>query len=96
MFFLYTDLQKGTSDGGTSQGCRGLGHVDSLNDTITVRFELAVDPLHSDLAVKKSKVTKRHKNGRSPDRVVEIELIQDKTALRSRKGDTGSVLWMAR
>jgi len=29
------------------------------------------------------------------DKTVEIEIFQDKTALRSRKGDTGSVLWKA-
>jgi len=29
------------------------------------------------------------------DKIVEIELFQDKTALRTRKGDTGSVLWKA-
>jgi protein N-lysine methyltransferase METTL21D len=28
--------------------------------------------------------------------VVEVELAQDPTALRSRKGDTGSVLWRLR
>ena len=27
---------------------------------------------------------------------LEVEIFQDKTALRSRKGDTGSVLWHAR
>lgn len=30
------------------------------------------------------------------EKTLEIQLAQDKTALRSRKGDTGSVLWRAR
>ncbi|KAF9526111.1 putative methyltransferase-domain-containing protein [Crepidotus variabilis] len=33
--------------------------------------------------------------GTGVDSMIEIELHQDKTALRSRKGDTGSVLWKA-
>lgn len=38
------------------------------------------------------------KGGAGPEPVVvlEYELFQDKTALRSRSGDTGSVLWKAR
>jgi hypothetical protein len=44
----------------------------------------------------------KHKNGsrmamqRVPDKTIEIDVAQDTTALRSRKGDTGSVLWHAR
>jgi hypothetical protein len=30
------------------------------------------------------------------DKTIEIDLVQDVTGLRSRKGDTGSVLWYAR
>lgn len=33
---------------------------------------------------------------RVPDKTIEIDVAQDTTALRSRKGDTGSVLWHAR
>jgi len=29
------------------------------------------------------------------DKTLEVQLMQDKTALRTRKGDTGSVVWMA-
>ncbi|KAG6827206.1 hypothetical protein H0H92_012790 [Tricholoma furcatifolium] len=41
------------------------------------------------------RVKKQHKTTKIADKIVEIELYQDKTALRSRKGDTGSVLWKA-
>ena len=45
----------------------------------------------------KSSTRKQVKKRKSPMvRSVEIEIAQDKTALRSRKGDTGSVVWRAR
>jgi protein N-lysine methyltransferase METTL21D len=39
------------------------------------------------------------KRGRKPQLEIlekEIQIAQDKTSLRSRKGDTGSVVWKAR
>ena len=95
VFLIYTALQQGSSETGTSQGCRGLGYVDSYKDIISVQFELSC-PV--DTAVKRSKRAQNSKRSqqRVRDKVVEIELAQDTTALRSRKGDTGSVLWMAR
>ena len=59
---------------------RGLGYVDSHRDVLDIKFEL------------KDKKAK----GLTVVKTVEIELFQDKTALRTRKGDTGSVLWKAR
>ena len=61
---------------------RGLGYVDSHRDVLDIKFELHV----------KNKKPK----GPTVVKTVEIELFQDKTALRTRKGDTGSVLWKAR
>jgi hypothetical protein len=68
-----------------------LGHVDSRKDTLPITFELKSPALQSDPSVKTSK--KRRRDG---NETLEVELAQDKTALRSRKGDTGSVLWIAR
>jgi hypothetical protein len=58
-----------------------------------VRFELKY---LGSAAVERSKGARKRTVRREQDKVIEIELVQDKTALRSRKGDTGSVLWMAR
>lgn len=61
---------------------RGLGYVNSHRDVLEIIFELkTVHKIKKDLFL---------------DKTIEIELFQDKTALRTRKGDTGSVLWKAR
>ena len=91
MFFLYTNLHHSPAEDSLSDGFRGLGHVNSRKDTLSITFELKSPALESDPSVKRSK--KRRQGG---DKTLEVELAQDKTALRSRKGDTGSVLWTAR
>jgi protein N-lysine methyltransferase METTL21D len=82
---------------------RGLGHVDSRQDILNIRFELrpkSVSTGADDYGKAKhgrSKSSKAAREGKKhEEKVIEIELAQDKTALRSRKGDTGSVLWKAR
>lgn len=90
------------ADGSSTEPFRGLGYVDSKTDTLSVKLEI-YPPL---LDVATSPVAKKSGNGRSTKargkpkkvepKVLEIELFQDGTALRSRKGDTGSVLWRAR
>jgi len=62
---------------------RGLGYVDSHRDILEITFDLELKAVHKklkDLTVVKT---------------IDIKLFQDKTALRTRKGDTGSVLWRA-
>lgn len=71
-----------------------MGYVDPLKDSILVQLELKGLP--SVVEVKKSKRGKKSGLGLAQNKIVEVELAQDKTALRTRKGDTGSVLWMAR
>jgi hypothetical protein len=61
--------------------------------TLSITFELKSGALESDPSVKQSK--RKRRNG-DITKTLEVELAQDKTALRSRKGDTGSVLWRAR
>lgn len=92
MFLLYTNLQQSPSEDKHTDHFRGLGHVDSRKDALSIKFDLKAPVLHSDPSLKKAKGKRRE----AGDRIVEIELMQDKTALRSRKGDTGSVLWRAR
>ncbi|KZT68238.1 hypothetical protein DAEQUDRAFT_671766 [Daedalea quercina L-15889] len=103
VFLLYTDLAaKDPLDG--ANGFRGLGYVDShkntLNIEITIDGRLQKPGQESTANVhhgRSGRSTK--KKGKAPTEpeghVISIELLQDTTALRSRKGDTGSVLWRA-
>ncbi|GLB43364.1 putative lysine methyltransferase [Lyophyllum shimeji] len=92
VFLLYSDLQSGAATADTDT-FRGLGHVDSRKDTMTITFELKVPTSTA------SDKPRRHRKTRKPskdlDKTFQIELAQDKSALRTRKGDTGSVLWKA-
>ncbi|KAJ7281572.1 hypothetical protein C8J57DRAFT_1500266 [Mycena rebaudengoi] len=71
---------------------RGLGYLDSRSDTLTLSFELKSPPPSKPASASRRKPANRP----APDKTVEIQLAQDKTALRSRPGDTGSVVWKAR
>lgn len=66
-----------------------MGYVDSHKDVLDIKFELTT--------VTTTVVKDKSRSRKDPivDKTVEIQLFQDKTALRSRKGDTGSVLWKA-
>ena len=81
-------------DGGDS--FRGLGYLDSHQDTLTLEF--AVPSHKTEEGIEVSKRKRRSKQGKKSSiaNVQEVVIAQDKTALRSRKGDTGSVLWRAR
>ncbi|KAL4066089.1 hypothetical protein J3A83DRAFT_4433057 [Scleroderma citrinum] len=104
IFLLYTALNRANTKPLTGpDGHRGLGHVDSRKDTLTIQFALT-EPAKSALCSgiprqeqsHKSSKKKQVKKTRSPAiRTIEVEIAQDKTALRSRKGDTGSVVWRA-
>ncbi|KII87269.1 hypothetical protein PLICRDRAFT_42917 [Plicaturopsis crispa FD-325 SS-3] len=88
IFLLYTDLQRNAGSVPS-----GLGHVDARKDTLSLTFELLPPPTAvSSPGVKRSKA-KSKRTAEVRERVVEVELVQDKTALQTRKGDTGSVLW---
>ncbi|KAF5316468.1 hypothetical protein D9619_006592 [Psilocybe cf. subviscida] len=98
IFVLYSELQsaQGTQD---PTAFRGLGYLDSHKDVLEIKFELK-----DMLAPQKAQKKRRAAAGKAPptptrtlgvDKTIEIELHQDKTALRSRKGDTGSVVWKA-
>lgn len=104
VFLLYTGLAARTAADGSS-GFRGLGHIDSHEDTLTVTLNLGV-PENADAPDDTARAGKRKARGSqtkkarnkkdTTNRTIEVEIVQDKTALRSRKGDTGSVLWHAR
>jgi len=95
---LYSNLQSAGSDT-ESSGFRGLGHLDSRKDILDIIFDLngmSDSKSKESRRGKRSKVQKRHQSGNENDKTIQIELFQDKTALRTRKGDTGSVVWKAR
>ncbi|QRW17111.1 protein-lysine methyltransferase C42C1,13 [Rhizoctonia solani] len=80
-------------------GIQGLGSVDSLADSLTLNFVLS-SPSPAITEESKAKGRGRHRKAQSSkpgpaEKVVEIEVFQDVTGLRSRKGDTGSVVWRA-
>ncbi|TFY63723.1 hypothetical protein EVJ58_g3090 [Rhodofomes roseus] len=83
-------------------GFRGLGHVDSQQDTLAIDFVIdeqseraATEPAVYQTRSRRSIKKKSKVPTASREHVISIELLQDKTALRSRKGDTGSVVWRA-
>ncbi|KAI0818479.1 putative methyltransferase-domain-containing protein [Trametes gibbosa] len=104
VFLLYTALAaRSAADGSTA--FRGLGHIDSHEDTLTVTLNLGA-PEDTKRGTEAARSSKRSARGRqdkitrskktaATEQTLEVEIVQDKTALRSRKGDTGSVLWHA-
>ena len=75
----------------------GLGYVDSRSPVLNVKIELdlPVDQLPSRNRSNRRKSAEGTK-ARKRDMTIEVDLAQDPTSLRSRKGDTGSVLWRVR
>lgn len=75
----------------------GLGYVDSRSPVLNVKIEL---DLPADKPPSHNRNNRRRGSegtkARKRDMTIEIELAQDPTSLRSRKGDTGSVLWRVR
>ena len=101
VFLLYTRLASKTVPDGHER-FPGLGFVDSKQDILTVRFELPANSKQTNKSSAKPSPSKarRTKKGSSgtivvPDdrEYVEYTLTQDKTALRSRQGDTGELLF---
>ncbi|KAJ7890570.1 putative methyltransferase-domain-containing protein [Mycena olivaceomarginata] len=84
IFILYSNKASASSN-----EPRGLGYLDSHSDVLTLNFEVK-SPSPSDLGITKAK-----RKVREQTKTVEIQLAQDKTALRTRTGDTGSVVWRA-
>jgi hypothetical protein len=95
VFLLYTSLAS-LSAADAAAPFRGLGFLDARSDVLTVRLQLSAPDTSSDTMLGRGKAKKIGKRKKAEPEVVEIELAQDKTALNSRKGDTGSVLWQVR
>ena len=84
----------------------GLGFIDSSLSTLPVVLELdppvaspspSSPPDSSPSAHRRSKHSRGKKNSTKDTGItVEVEIHQDLTALKGRKGDTGSVLWRSR
>lgn len=92
LFILYSELQS-TCVSDSAANFRGLGYVDPHKDVLEIKFELP-NPLPP--SPTNSSRRKPRKPFPATNQSVEIEIYQDKTALHSRKGDTGSVVWKAR
>ena len=109
IFLLYTRLAAlKPADSSDTGHFHGLGSENSNQDTLLVCIELQ-PPTACELPRNMeagSQGRRRRRRGGAPtakeersgrDHIVyEYVLLQDKTALRSRSGDTGSVLWKAR
>lgn len=101
VFILYCELQKQTFN--DSQKHRGLGFVDPRQNILTVTIELNGGDIPTENPESKPNFEKKRTRTRVKplsqhidDKSIEVNLAQDITALRTRKGDTGSVLWHAR
>ncbi|KAJ3827241.1 putative methyltransferase-domain-containing protein [Lentinula raphanica] len=108
VFILYTELQAKDYQSPSSNektSFRGLGHVDSHQDILSVHFTLT-DPVaelshtstvpESSLKSRSRRRTRKGRDSHRPDAIeLDIQIAQDTTSLRSRKGDTGSVVWKA-
>ncbi|KAH8990700.1 putative methyltransferase-domain-containing protein [Lactarius hatsudake] len=106
IFLLYTRLAAlKPADSSDIGHFHGLGSENSKQDALLVRIELkpptTCEPQrNTDTGNQRRKrrrgggvqKAKDERRGRDPI-VLEYVLLQDKTALRSRSGDTGSVLW---
>lgn len=88
VFLLYTRLAAKPH----TEAMGGLGYVDSRTPVLSVKIELDLPTVQPSSRKKSSKGTRF----RDQTMAVEVELAQDPTSLRSRKGDTGSVLWRVR
>ncbi|KAJ3502835.1 hypothetical protein NLJ89_g8708 [Agrocybe chaxingu] len=97
IFILYSEKQIIRAPE-VADNFRGLGYLDSHKDVLDLKFELTnIDDLHDHHDdMKRKRRPKASRDTKGADKSIEIQLHQDKTALRSRKGDTGSVLWRAR
>jgi hypothetical protein len=77
-------------------GIQGLGSVDSLAGSLALSFTLS--PSTPEIVQGfKTKDRRRHRKAQNSksgpvEKVVEIEVFQDVTGLRSRKGDTGKIV----
>ncbi|KAI0093382.1 putative methyltransferase-domain-containing protein [Irpex rosettiformis] len=96
VFLLYTSLAAKNTQS-TGDGFRGLGYLDNHKDVLTLEFTVPLPQKKSEArnTSRKRKAYKSRGDVENLQKTLEVQLAQDKTALRSRKGDTGSVLWRA-
>ncbi|GJE95861.1 Diaminohydroxyphosphoribosylamino-pyrimidine deaminase-like protein [Phanerochaete sordida] len=93
VFLLYTDLAAKQSHAEQNgKGFRGLGYLDNHKDVLSLEFTYPKKPQSAGKGKGKSS---KKRSSEAQQETLEVQLAQDKTALRSRKGDTGSVLWRA-
>ncbi|KAF8624031.1 hypothetical protein AX17_007237 [Amanita inopinata Kibby_2008] len=97
VFLIYTQLQSKPPSSSETDKFRGLGYVNSQKDVLDITFEVKHPPTQSPTnnSSRRRKARSGRKHTEAGGKTIAVTLAQDKTALRSRKGDTGSVLWMA-
>ena len=78
-----------------TEAIQGLGYVDSRSPVLNVHIELDLPTDRPTSHGDRKKGSKRPKPQKQ-SLAIEVELAQNPTWLRSRKGDTGSVLWRVR
>jgi hypothetical protein len=100
IFLLYSQLQASGAVSNETLDLGGLGFVDSRKGELLVRIDVK-DPSHKESGAPQAipssaRTSKRGKAALRKDKQetktgepLEIQLFQDTTALRSRKGDTG-------
>jgi hypothetical protein len=92
VFLLYTTLAAHAAATEADNAFRGLGAVNSKQDILTLVIELDLPP---EKPTTQNSKTKSKTTRFTPKKDLEIQLHQDKTALRSRVGDTGISYWFA-
>ncbi|KAI6119214.1 hypothetical protein EDD16DRAFT_1555119 [Pisolithus croceorrhizus] len=96
IFLLYTGLNRVRTKLTGPDGYRGLGHVDSRKDVLTINLGSLSEDATEMSKDQRSRISPKQKRPKEKKSIeIEIEIAQDKTALRSRRGDTGSVVWRA-
>lgn len=104
IFLLYTAASE------TRRRTLGLGSVDSKKDEMTITIDVVARPIASDTSSRMTETPRSHSSRPSKkstsqgkkhldtrkDETIEVTLFQDVTGLRTRAGDTGSVVWRAR
>ncbi|PPQ63386.1 hypothetical protein CVT24_005651 [Panaeolus cyanescens] len=93
IFYIYTELQT-EAVSQSPEDFRGLGYIDSHKDVLEIKFDV-VEKSQPSLVTGKVKKGKKESRAIEKEKTIEVVLSQDKTALHSRKGDTGSVVWKA-
>ncbi|KAF8869705.1 putative methyltransferase-domain-containing protein [Mucidula mucida] len=92
VILLYSDRDVETS----TDNFRGLGHVDSQQNVLAIDIELTPTRFTNTGSSHRGRSARKHiKTAKPQGKTISLQIAQDVTALRSRAGDTGSIVWKA-